>query len=182
MIANIIHDKHGRRHRQLMKEINDQNIDYVFWNPIFESAFTNQNISRAHKQIVQYASDKNMDMVLIMEDDVAFTCPGAFKYFINNIPKVFDLYLAGIYSGRLRFDDTVCPFSATHCYIVNRDFYDTFLSVNEALPIDAGLSELSGTYKVCNPMTAFQHTGLSYNTGRLQDYSPRIKGYKKYGI
>ena len=182
MVAHIIHDVNNKqRHDTLIEEIKTQGFEYTLW-PHVKGPTPSINIVWAHKQIIRYAIEQDMDSILIMEDDVAFTAPMAFDYFINNTPLEFDLYLAGIYSGRLKPDGTVNQFSSTHCYIVHSRFYEAFLMSDETMQIDVGLSALGGLYKVCMPMVAFQHPGFSENTGRVEDYSQRIKSYKKYGI
>ncbi len=55
-----------------------------------------------------------------MEDDVRFTNPNSFKYFLENKPKDFDIYLSGIYLGEILEDNSVksLPINITVNYTI----------------------------------------------------------------
>jgi len=165
VIPNIIHDTSRiDRMEVLKKEMEQQEIEkYNLWDAIHDVRSVQAGISKAHKQIVQWAKDNELPEVLIMEDDIKLLGEGAFKYFMDNKPKSYDLYLAGIFLGLLQEDNTVKEFTGMTCYFVNEKFYDTFLGVEEKIHIDAALSNL-GDYKVCVPFVAIQHDGFSQNT------------------
>jgi hypothetical protein len=171
-IPNIIHDtSRVDRMEVLKKEIEQQGIEkYNLWDAVYDVRSVYAGINKAHKQIVQWAKENELPEVLIMEDDVKFLGEGAFKYFIENKPKDYDLYLAGIFLGVLQEDNTVKEFTGMTCYFVNEKFYDTFLSVEENKHIDAALSGL-GDYKVCVPFVAIQHDGMSSNTQTFCSFS-----------
>jgi hypothetical protein len=114
-----------------------------------------------------------------MEDDVRFTNPNSFKYFLENKPKDFDIYLSGIYIGEILEDNSVKSFTGFHCYIVNERFYDEYLSVPDDEHIDRALSNL-GKYYVCNPFIAIQYNGFSYNTKMDMNYDDLLRERELY--
>src|ERR1035437_4748267 len=138
MELNIIHlPTRVDRWNLLQKELQEQNItDIKIWNGIIDSTLILRGISQAHKQIVKDAKEKNLSEVLIGEDDLHFTSKGAFKFFLDNKPKDFDIYLGSVLHGRLKADNTVVDFSGTTLYMVRKRFYDAFLSVPENIHID----------------------------------------------
>jgi hypothetical protein len=81
-----------------------------------------RGIAKAHKQIIQWASNQNLPSILIAEDDIKFTAKRAFEYFIKNEPPDFDLYLGGITYGKINTDNSVTDFAGTHLYKINKKF------------------------------------------------------------
>ncbi len=136
-------------------------------------------ISRSHKQIVHFAKQNKLTEILIAEDDIHFTAPGAFEYFLANKPASFDLFLASIYWGKIEANNKVCDFSGLTLYMIHNKFYDTFLTLPEEENIDRVLKN-KGDFKVCHPFTAIQHAGLSDNTQAYCDYSDYISKRKLY--
>lgn len=180
MLAHVIHNLDRQdRTAILTKELSIQKIEMRIWSPIFDITPAT-GIAKAHKQIVQWAKDNNQEEVLIMEDDVRFCGEGAFEYFLDNKPKDFDLYLAGIYYGVIKDDNTVDKFSALHCYIIHSRFYDSFLSCPDKKHIDYHLSGLNSVYKVCNPFAAIQYNGYSDNVKKSMNYDNLLKNYTFY--
>lgn len=179
MIAHVIHDPNRTdRFVTLQKEAGEQGFPFKLF-PALKAEPPYKGISLAHKQIVQYALDQNLDEVLIMEDDVRFCGPGSFRYFLDNRPSEFDLYLAGVYFGVLTSDNTVKQFSGLHCYIVHKRFYDTFLKIDPEQHLDFALTG-KGLYKVCNPFAAIQYNGFSDNVKKEADYDNLLRGRKLF--
>lgn len=165
-----------------MKELETQGIpDYKLWDGVYDSfRKPKENISLAHKQIVEYANVAEWEMVCIGEDDLKFFAPGAWQYFINNIPSDFDLYLGSVYLGELSADNTVHSFAGLTLYIVHSRFYDTFLSSNPQEHLDRTLAG-KGKYVVCNPFVVEQYDGWSSNTGKEEKYGKLMEGRKLFG-
>lgn len=181
MTFHVIHDeKRKDRYELLMKEFETQSItDYKIF-PAIKAPTAVQGISRAHKQIVYYAKENNMPEILIGEDDVKFTAPNAFNYFLENKPPDFDIYNSGIYFGVIHPDNTTNHFASLHCYIIHERFYDTFLATDETKNIDKALKG-KGKFVICNPFAAIQHTTFSDNKKKLVNYSSFLKGRELYG-
>jgi len=172
MNINIIHLPHRIDRLALLQiELANQNItQYTIWSGIVDSILTCRGISSAHKQIVQYAFDRNLPEILIGEDDLHFTSNGAFNYFLDNKPEKFDLYLASIYEGHIKKDKTVTDFSGLTFYIISSGFYETFLNIPDHLHIDRALNG-TGNFFVCQPFPVIQHDGFSDNYKTFLNYS-----------
>lgn len=182
-IIHIIHlkntDYSADRFHSFVREMHIQGIEnYKVWDGIH-----NPNrvaaISRAHKQIVHYAKQNELLEICVMEDDCIFLHDTAFKYYIENKPPKFDVYLGGI-SNKLRVEkDYITDFRGLTLYTINEQFYDTFLSVPETVNIDAALKGL-GKYYLCPKIVCSQRAGFSYHKNRHKDYSHLLKQYDIY--
>jgi len=177
IIAHVI-TLPGRHDRRMLfqDEATMQRIQYA-WCDGVRGTTPAEGISAAHRAVVAMAKAREMDRVLIMEDDVLFTAPGAFDHFLRNVPAEFDLYLGGLYGGSVSDTNEVRWFSGLHCYLVAARFYDRFLAVDPHTHIDAALSALDDrAYYVCRPYACMQRSGFSDNEGKYMDYSAWGKG------
>jgi len=113
MLLHIIHlPERTDRLILLKKELEEQKIhDFQIWEGIENKEKPYRGISKPHKKIVLHAMKNKLPSVLIGEDDLKFTATGAFNFFLNNIPRDFDIYLAGIVYGKLMSDNSVDDFS-----------------------------------------------------------------------
>jgi hypothetical protein len=160
----------------LLDQLDKQSItDYFIWEGIVDTKITARGISKAHKQIVQYAKKNQLPEVLIAEDDLKFTSKGAFTFFLENKPSDFDLYLSSIYLGNIKYDNTVDDFSGLTFYIVREKFYDIFLSRPEHDNLDRLMKGL-GKFFVCKPFTVIQHEGFSDNSKQYCNYEILLNG------
>lgn len=182
MKLNIIVGNRSERMPRLMEELKVQGItDYELWDGIYKHKFPKENINAAHKQIIEYAKLAEWDMVIVAEDDVKFFAPGAWDYFLANIPLDFDLYLSSVYMGDIKEDNTVHNFCGFGLYVCHSRFYDTFLETDPHDHIDRSLSG-KGRFVVCNPFVAEQYDGHSSNTGKEEKYGNLMEGKKKFGM
>ena len=166
---HIICGNRSERIPKLLKELSDQNItNYELWEGLYLPSIK-ESINRSHKQIVQFAKLAEFDEVAIAEDDVRFTNPKGWQYFIEHKPTDFDLYLGGLFLGVPDNDNVVESFTGMTMYIISQRFYDTFLSVENDAHIDHSLKGL-GRYIVSNPLVVTQWNGVSGNTGKFEDY------------
>jgi hypothetical protein len=157
---NIIHNQYRPdRWATLLHELERQGItDYRIWPAILDNPIC-KGVSRAHKQIVQYAKDWKIPEIIIAEDDIKFPAKDGYKYFLSKKPEDFDLYLGGIYRGEI-IEGKTTDFSSLHLYIIREKFYDTFLSTDETKHLDTELKG-KGDYRVCYPFAAIQYSGFS---------------------
>lgn len=185
MIPNIISNpKRASRVERLMNELKAQGIsEYKMWPSIeISNKPRRTGISRAHKQIVEWALIEQLPEVCIWEDDIKFHSPEGWEYYLENRPSVpFDLYLGGVYRGEIEPDGKIERFTGMHCYIISERFYTTFLGVNEELDIDGAMSGL-GDFYCCNPFACVQWDGWSDNCQGMMDYSHLLKGRKIFGL
>jgi hypothetical protein len=181
--VNIIHLQHrADRMELLLDQLEQQNIkNYKIWNGIVNPKIIAKGISQAHKQIVRFAKENQLPEILIAEDDLKFTTKNAFSFFLKNKPSDFDIYLASIYLGEIKEDNTVDDFSGLTFYIIREDYYDTFLSTPEHDNLDR-LIKYTGKFIVCNPFTVIQQNGFSDNVGMYCNYDALLSGRKLFGI
>jgi len=166
---NIIVGNRGERLPRLMKEIETQGItNYELWEGIYLPSIV-QSINTAHRQIVEYARLAEFGEVVIAEDDIKFSSPGAWQYFLSQKPKEYDIFLGGIFLGDPDENNIVKDFTGMTLYSVHSRFYDRFLSIEPSEHIDRALGGL-GRYVVCNPMVCTQFDGISGNTGKFENY------------
>lgn len=178
MIPNIIHHNRPERLEPLKKELAEQGIvEYRICEGV-HARTVYEGINLAHKQIVRWAKEKELSKVLIFEDDIQFTDKGAFDYFMQNEPKDYDLYLGGVFLGKVT-DGIVERFTALTCYIVHSRFYNTFLSTDNDKHLDHMLAGL-GKYVVCEPMVCRQFNGHSTNTGKYENYDLIFENRKMF--
>lgn len=166
---NILHDNRlFGRIETLLSELKLQGItDYRIWDAIEDTNNVVRSINISHKQIVQDAKDKGLPFVVIGEDDLTFTSNKSWEYFLSNMPKQFDLYLACTYCPPIT-NKKVCGF---HLYAVGESFYDKFLSVPETKHIDTAMDDLEGDYVFCYPFPALQKSGYSTNNKAVVNYN-----------
>lgn len=164
---------------RLQEELKSQELsDFEFWDGIYLPS-VKKSINLAHKQIVEYAAIAGFNEVCIAEDDVKFTHPNSWNYFLENKPKYFDIYLSMVYLGQPDANGIVKDFTGLTLYIVAKRFYETFLSTPEDEHLDVALAGL-GTFVVCDPFIAIQYNGWSSNTGKLEEYDTLLKDRKLY--
>jgi len=152
-----------------MEELRNQQIEqFEFWDGIYLPSIK-KSINLAHKQIVEYANVAGWEEVMIAEDDIKFSSPGAWDYFLSRKPGNYDLYLGGVFLGQPDESGIVKDFTGLTLYCVNQKFYNTFLGVPEEEHLDIALAGL-GKYVVCDPFVVTQHDGWSSNTGKWEEY------------
>lgn len=179
MTVNIIHDKDRKdRWRLLQQEIATHNLDVVYW-PAVHHHNPRTGISRAHKQIVQWARDSRLPEILIAEDDFRLTAPGAFQYYISQKPEVYDIYLGGTLFGKQDRENKVRRFAGTHFWMIHSRFYNTILSLNEGLNIDTAVQK-KGLFYVCDPMVAIVHDSYSDRLKAFTDHRKYFEGRKLF--
>lgn len=177
---NIIKGMRSERMPLLMKEFETQDItNYEFWKGIYLPS-VKASINAAHRQIVEYAKLAEFSEVIIGEDDLKFSAPGAWQYFLKNKPRDYDIYLGGIFLGDPDENWIVKKFTGLTLYSVHERFYDTFLSVDPEEHIDVALNGL-GRFVVCQPFVVTQHDGFSSNTGKNETYGDLQRSRSFFG-
>jgi hypothetical protein len=179
-LINIIHLPQREDRLLLVKDqLTQQNLQGCFWPGIPDIDNPKKGIAQAHKQVIKHAKQGNLHSVTIAEDDIKFTAPGAFDYFLEHEPAAFDLYLGGIYHGEIKPDNIVKDFAGLMLYTIHYRFYETFLSLPEENDIDRELAG-RGKFVVCNPFVAIQHNGYSDNKKKYMDYDCCLQNRKLF--
>lgn len=167
--VNVIYDnRNSEDYPRLLHEFNEQGIDdFKFWEAVVLKDSVVDSIAASHKMIVQDAKDNELEICVLAEQDINFTCPTSWHFFMNKKPKEFDLYLWGSYITPIS-NNQVCGFQL---YIIHEKFYDQFLSVPKNQHIDTYMNELKGDYKFCYPFAALQRPGFSANNREQVNYN-----------
>jgi hypothetical protein len=189
MITPVIISAYDDRKVQIEKEMNYCGIkDYYIHNTkvILEDKI--KAVSQAHKDGLHMAMMLNITSpyVVMMEDDVCFTHPRAYHYFmesVENLPGDWDIYLGGFTGGFLLQPDfkniyRMGETSGFHLYAVSKKFYSKFLSANENIHIDIWCTSPNyGAAKTfsCYPVAAIQH--LHDRQNQLNIFFNRQKRY-----
>lgn len=174
MKLNIIYDaRRVEKHEPLIKELEGQGItDFEIW-PCLMFPDVVFSINSSHKMIVRMAKEQGLPEVCIGEDDLQFTAPGAWEYFLSQKPaiKEYDLYLASTYIIEEPLK-SICGF---HLYTVSSRFYDTFLETDNNQHIDTLFNDIKGDYKFCYPFPALQRPGYSANNNMVVNYNIMVE-------
>ncbi len=179
MIINIISlPKSTQRREAIIKEMEREKCSYRFFDGV-TGPVAKINISRAHKSVIQYAKDSDMDFVCVAEDDLQFSGTGAWEYFLDNIPHSFDIYVGSYYSGVHDKDCIVTGFRGLTLYIVAKSFYDKFLSLPETMHIDGALA-VSGAKIIVSPLFVCRQAP-GYSDQRKRHTENNITGKQMFG-
>ena len=170
MILNVI--TLPQRKEQIKSEVDRLGITAVYWDAIVQSN-TVQAVSQSHKMIVQFALQNNLPEIAIAEDDCIFSSINSYKYFLDNKPDDFDIYLGGYYSGIKRPDNTMYSFCGLHLYIIHSRYYRQFLSTSPMKNIDNAQAGF-GKFVVCEPLVARQRNGYSFHRKREVNDDSRL--------
>ncbi len=160
----------NERALSIVKQSKTQGFSVRFWQgDTDDKVFPCKNINRAFKKIVQYAKEERLPTVTIGEDDLKFTASGAWEFYLKNMPKDFDIYLSGIYAGRLDGNRIIDGYSGNTLVTVHERFYDFFLSADPDDHLDRALGRFASEkkYIVSLPFVCRQLTGYSENKKRF---------------
>lgn len=141
-----------------------------------------KNISEAHKNCIREAVKDDLPEVMILEDDVKFSAPGAYNEFIRlsgELSEDWDLFTGGSYDYMIEHNGNgshhmrepftkLRRFSGLHCYIVRKRFYQHFLETRGVTNLDKALV---GNIWMAWPQLGLQHTTYSDNVKKKIDYN-----------
>jgi hypothetical protein len=169
MDMNIIHDDRFFERFDLLKsELETQGItDYKIFPAIIDRKTVVESINASFKAIVLDAKERGLKEVMIAEDDLYFRNENGFKYFMDNKPDNFDVYIGGTYliDNRIEYKAPIVKVDGwvgNQLIIINEKYYDTYLSVPNESHIDTVQQGL-GDFYLCFPMPALQRPSKSAN-------------------
>lgn len=180
------------RRNFLIKQLTQQKIQHRLWYGFKVQGKPFTGISKSHKQIIDFAKNSGLSSVTVAEDDIQFTSPKSWKYYLDNMPEEYDIYLGSVSGGVVdEASGTVAGWSGMILYTVHQRFYDTFLKADENKNIDrwlsgVGLEEVERilgrppVYKICYPIAAICVDGFSDNSGKEVKHEDYFKAYKKF--
>jgi hypothetical protein len=185
---HIIHPKSRTdRYELLIKQLEEQGItDYRLWdNPIGQSMKERRSlVNSGHRKIVQYAKDNKLPKIIIAENDLTFTDKGAWKYYLDNEPKDYDLYLGMVYIGEVKENRLASEASGFTLYTIHERFYDRFLSTPPEQHIDRAITFFWDKYKFMLPpkFVCYQNATQSDNTMGRPDLTRFLKGRELFTL
>lgn len=172
----------------IVKQSKEHGFACRFWEGVINK-HGGVGITQAFKKIVRWAKENNLPMVPIGEDDLQFSAPGAWQYYLDNMPEDFDIYSGGIYSGQLEGNRIVNGYSGNTLITIKNHFYDFILSANED-PKGLGLGHLDRwlgcfafekKYIVSMPYVVLQSEGYSDNLRRETRHSSYLENMPLFG-
>lgn len=166
----------------LVRQAKKHFIALQFWEgDLTDNVFRASNVARAFKKIVSYAKEERLPYITIAEDDIVFTSRESWKYYLDNWPDDFDMYLGGIYAGRLDGNRIIDGYSGHTLVTIHERFYDVFLRDDPSeLHLDRSLGKLCSQYKfiVTIPFVVKQLGGYSENKKKVQTYEMYEKDWE----
>lgn len=170
MIINCINIKRRPdRKISLIHHLEEMEVMYRFWDGYDDrKVMPFENITASHQMIVRDAKNRNLECVIIAEDDLRFSSKNSPDYFIKNVPDNYSIYFGMIYTGTIQDRRIVHGFSGLQLYCVHRSFYDVFLSAPLKKHLDSWIGERCHLYNfmVCEPFIAYGESGYSNNFQR----------------
>lgn len=177
--------KEGRVKRILsvVEQSKKYGLEVKFWEGITKDKFQLVNINASHRQIVADAKKRKLRYVCIAEDDFLLSAPGAWEYFIENIPNDYDIYFGGVYSAQVKEGRILNGFSGMTLYIVHERFYDFFLNIDPKDHIDKALGTFAHKkmYRIVQPYVVYQMSGFSDNHRRETSHNAFLDDMKLFG-
>lgn len=177
----VIHIKGCPRHNRMITEMDSQyKGEYNIFDAIVYKD-SNKGISESFKSIIK--ENYREPLIHIFEDDVKFNSLKSREIFeeaFERLPDNWDIFLGGSYTfsqdrnlGRFL---KINNFRSLHCAVIRKSAYDLFLSHDHTKEknIDSWVANQNPNVYVCNPMTAIQYDGYSFNAKKNTDYNNRF--------
>jgi len=181
---NDADNKHSiRRKKQFTKEFINQGTEYKIVDAVVDKDIPRLGCTKSHKKIVRYARNHNLPFIVIAEDDIVFSDKNSYQFYIDNMPKEFDIYFGMIYHGKTTETGFLrSTFHGTTMYCVHNRFYDEFIALDENNHLDIILGQLvfKKLFYVCLPMVCYQSDTFSFVKNGVYDVNVLAKGLKFY--
>jgi len=168
IVVNIIHDdRNFDRLPFVIEEFEKYGIEYKIWAACIDKKTVLESITESFRRIIQDAKDRGLKETFLAEDDLMFTCDGAWEYFLKNKPEKFDVYIGGSYliDNQWKYEPPVVKVKSwvgNHLIVVHERYYDTWLSSKPDGHIDTE-QDGKGEFYVCFPYAALQRPAKSAN-------------------
>ena len=176
----ILDDRSPDDYGRLLGEFITQGITkYKFWAAVIDRKTVVESINASFKNIVARAKGQGYKKVIIAEQDLFFTHPKAWEYFLKNEPKEYDVYIAGSYLNDSRYIweaplVKVNEWVGNQLIIIHERYYDTFLALDNEAHIDT-VQKDKGDFYVCYPFIGLQRAGFSRNNLAICDYNQSLR-------
>lgn len=179
----IIHRSREERVLSVCKQSKEHGFAVRFWEGIIDKRGSHAGINLAFKKIVRWAKEQKLPKAIIAEDDIVFSAPGAWQYYLENMPSQFDIYSGGIYSGQIVGNRIMNGYSGNTLITVHQKFYDFFLSLPDDNHLDRRLGNHAHEklYLLCLPFCVYQIEGYSDRTKRHTQHEAYLQEMKFFG-
>ena len=150
--------KRNDRRNEMKKILNEQNIDFSFFDAIEDENGT-LGCLKSHTKIIEIAKEKDLPYVWIMEDDCNFLK----DFSISKLPPVWEMLFFGgavnkIYEEYYYNWKKVSNWYA-HCYIIRKDIYDNIIKLSNELMNIKAIDEI-----YCEDIQPYINSYISYPT------------------
>ncbi len=176
----IVYDnRRPEKYDLFVHEMKRQGIeDYEIFHAVRLTHSVVESISESFKEVLKQAKENNEECICIFEDDIWFPNENGWKYFLQNKPNEFDVYIGGNYltDNRLIYEAPLVrcnEWVGNHCLIINERYYDTWLNTDSKLHCDGAQSGL-GDFYCCFPFPALQRHGFSLNHNLVVNYNASL--------
>jgi glycosyl transferase family 25 len=173
------------RKTHMLTEISKLDCDTYEFIPAVNDPDPKVGCNLSHQYCIRLAKERDLDYVLILEDDVIFE---------DNVNDILEKALSAVHEyewnllylgGNLKEEAFymnehllhVTSVNTTHAYIIHKRFYDTVLELPTSTIIDYHYRRLASTYNMymCAPMVAYQMPSHSDLCNGKVDYSSEMK-------
>lgn len=172
----------------ICQQSKEQNFSCRFWEGVIDARGGWAGINLSFRKVVEWAKENNLHHVIIGEDDLLFSAPLAWQYYLDNMPDEFDIYSGGIYSGQIENERIVNGWSGNTLITVKGSFFDEFIRLSdEALKNNDHLDRRMGNYafqknyRVCIPHVVYQMNGYSDNHRRETSHAAFLETMNLFG-
>lgn len=177
----IIYNHHRPEKKELFENaLSEQNIDdyEIFQAQIIQYNSIPENISESFKSVIRQAKERGDKEIVIFEDDILFTSPNGWKYFLDNKPDDYDVYVGGSYFIQNGVDYKpplvkIKSWIGNQMIMISQKYFDIWLKSDSTKHCD-GVHEGKGDFYVCFPFVGLQRSGWSSNSQAIVNYNPII--------
>lgn len=156
----------------IAQQAREQNFALRIW-PGVEGDTSMKNINAAYRKIIKEASTNGDAYAIIMEDDCLFSSPNSFRYYMDNRPENFDIWLGMVYAAEVKNGRIMNGYSGNTLITITRDFYYYWLSMPDDVHPDRWVGQFAyeRKYYVCEPYVCRQLNGYSDNKRQDMNYN-----------
>lgn len=173
MTPAIILRSREQRVLSVCQQSKEQGFACRFWEGVIDSRGGWAGINLSFRKIVEWAKENNLSHVIIGEDDLQFSAPFAWQYYLGQMPDDFDIYSGGIYSGTVKEGRIINGWSGNTLITVHHNFYDEFLKISAEALVEAdhfdrrlGRYAYKNNYRIIDKYVCYQMQGYSDNHRR----------------
>lgn len=137
-----------------------------------------ESISESFKAVIRSAKERGDREIVIFEDDICFVSENGWRYFLDNKPDDFDVYIGGnyIHDNRIEYKPPlikVKEWVGNQMILISEKYFDIWLNTDSHMHCDGAQIGL-GDFYVCFPYPGIQRSGWSANNQSVVNYNANI--------